>query len=176
MPTAVPVVETVTRALKAIGLSKEQLTATTKTPAEIVSSLSVHEKVFLLSGSSFVRTSGLSKFDLHPAKTSDGPTDIRGDTVLNAPHSIVIPNATALASTWDLEAIRGIGSVLGGEAKWKEVDILLAPNLNLHRDPRGGRNQESYGEDGFLAGKCGAAFGNGEYMRIFRRFDTDVWF
>lgn len=129
--------------------------------SDILATLSLHEKVFLLSGSSFTRTPGIAKHGLNPVKVSDGPTDVRGDGVFNAPPSIVLPNATCLASTWDIDLIQKAGQALAREAKHKTVDIMLAPTLNLHRDPRGGRNQESYGEDPFLAGKCGAAFAKG---------------
>ena len=127
----------------------------------IINSMSLPEKVFLLSGSSFSSTGGVSKHSLHKVKVSDGPTDIRGSTVFNGVKAAVFPNATALASTWDLDIVREVGSALADEMRLKSVDCVLAPTLNLHRDPRGGRNQESYGEDPVLAGKCGSAFVQG---------------
>ena len=128
----------------------------------IIDSLTLPEKVFLLSGSSFTSTGEVSKHSLHKVKLSDGPTDVRGSTVFNGIKAAVFPNATALASTWDVDAIREVGSALADEMRLKSVQCVLAPTLNLHRDPRGGRNQESYGEDPLLAGKCGSAFVQGE--------------
>lgn len=159
MPTATPVID------RLVDLAQQKLSIkAATTPQQILDSLSLSEKVFLLSGTSFTRTSGLTKHGLHPAKTSDAATDVRGDTIFATAGTLVMPNATALASSWDTELVRACGSAMGGESKWREVDVLLAPTLNLHRDPRGGRNQESYGEDGYLAGKMGAAFANGAYI------------
>jgi beta-glucosidase len=54
---------------------------------------------------------------------------------------------------------------LGGEiaiqAKLKSVQVVLGPNLNLHRDPRRGRNFETFSEDPLLTGKLAAAIVNG---------------
>jgi beta-glucosidase len=161
MPVRTVESPSVTESIKELALGSPPVLS----PAQILASLSLPEKVFLLSGSSFTRTPGIARHGLNPVKVSDGPTDVRGDGVFNAPPSIVLPNATCLASTWDVELIQQAGQSLAGEAAHKTVDIMLAPTLNLHRDPRGGRNQESYGEDPFLAGKCGAAFAKGPLLR-----------
>ena len=161
MPTAISsIITDPVTALKSLVLRDDDFAASAES---ILADLSLSEKVFLLSGLSFVRTSGITRHGLHPAKVSDGGTDIRGDTVFNTNDSVLIPNPPALASTWDISLVEQVAAVLGREAKWKEVDVLLSPTLNLHRDPRGGRNQESYGEDPFLAGKMGAAFIRGEW-------------
>jgi beta-glucosidase len=47
------------------------------------------------------------------------------------------------------------------QAKSKSVQVVLGPNINLHRDPRGGRNFESFSEDPLLTGQLGAAIVNG---------------
>lgn len=127
----------------------------------IVASLSLPEKVFLLSGSGFTYTGGASKHGLHRAKTSDALSDVRGSTIYNAPTAAVFPNATALAATFDIEALEQIGRALGDEMALKTTECLLAPNLNLHRDPRAGRNNETFGEDPFLAGAAGTAIVKG---------------
>jgi beta-glucosidase len=153
---------TITSKLKSLAVS---LTAES-TPRDhdaVLRSLSLPEKVFLLSGSSFTATNGVPAHGLYKAKVSDAQTDVRGGTIFNAPTAAVFPNATALASTWDLEMIQRVGVALADEMVTKDVDCLMAPTLNLHRDPRGGRNQESYGEDPFLAGKCGSALVRGQY-------------
>lgn len=130
---------------------------------DIIASLSLPEKVFALSGSGFSRTSGLPAYNLHKVKVSDSPTDIRGDTVFGPYGSAVLPNATCVAATFDVATMQRLGEELAGECKLKSVDTLLAPTINLHRDPRGGRNQESPGEDPFLAGQYASAFVRGEY-------------
>lgn len=146
----------------AVGLARES--GQSRERDAVFRSLSLPEKVFLLSGTSFTATNGVPKHGLYKAKVSDAQTDVRGGTIFNAPTAAVFPNATALASTWDLDTIRLVGAALAGEMDTKDVDCLMAPTLNLHRDPRGGRNQESYGEDPFVAGKCGSALVQGEDM------------
>jgi beta-glucosidase len=136
----------------------------TPSTQELIDSLSLPEKVFALSGTGFSRTSGLPSYGLNKVKVSDSPTDIRGDTVFGPHGSAVLPNATCVAATFDVATMRRLGEELAEECKLKSVDNLLAPTINLHRDPRGGRNQESPGEDPFLAGQYASAFVQGESL------------
>ena len=127
-----------------------------------LSQLSLPEKVFLLSGSSFSTTGEVARLGLHKAKCSDALSDVRGSTVFNGPTAALFPNSTALAATWNLELLQQTGVEVAKEMILKKVDVLMAPNLNLHRDPRAGRNQETFGEDPVLAGHCGTAIVKGE--------------
>jgi beta-glucosidase len=128
----------------------------------VLAALSLPEKVFLLSGSSFTTTGGVPSHGLHKVAVSDALTDVRGSQIFNAPATAIFPNSTALAATFDTELLQQVGVELANEMKLKSVECLLAPNLNLHRDPRAGRNQETFGEDPFLAGACGTAIVNGK--------------
>ncbi|GHJ90095.1 hypothetical protein NliqN6_6497 [Naganishia liquefaciens] len=140
-------------------------TRPTPSTQDIIDALSLPEKVFALSGTGFSRTSGLPTHHLHKVKVSDSPTDIRGDTVFGPHGSAVLPNATSVAATFDIATMRRLGEELAEECKLKSVDNLLAPTINLHRDPRGGRNQESPGEDPFLAGQYASAYVRGIQSR-----------
>lgn len=87
---------------------------------------------------------------------SDGPIGVRGTGWTE--RSIALPSPTALAATWDVELARLAGAVLGLEARRKGVHVLLAPTINLHRSPRGGRHFECYSEDPLLTGRMAQGF------------------
>lgn len=86
----------------------------------------------------------------------------------------VFPQAIGLAATWDTGLLHGIADVISTEARGKYNDALAhnntgryygltfwSPNINIFRDPRWGRGQETYGEDPFLTGRLGVAFVTG---------------
>ncbi|MCF6470766.1 carbohydrate-binding protein [Nonomuraea sp. MG754425] len=80
----------------------------------------------------------------------------------------VFPQAVGLASTWDPELIKRVGSAVGDEARgYNAVDPVLwglqvwAPVVDLLRDPRAGRNEEGYSEDPLLTGAISTAYGKG---------------
>ena len=72
-----------------------------------------------------------------------------------------VPCGSALGATWDPELVERVGVMLGEEALTKACRVLLAPTVNLHRSPLGGRNFECYSEDPLLSGKTAAAFVRG---------------
>ncbi|SDO70941.1 beta-glucosidase [Nakamurella panacisegetis] len=72
-----------------------------------------------------------------------------------------MPAPIASAATWDTNAQNEYGQVVGSEAKTKGIDVNLGPNVNLVRDPRGGRAFESAGEDPYLAGATATAYVKG---------------
>jgi beta-glucosidase len=79
-------------------------------------------------------------------RMSDGPAGVRG-TSFSGPASASFPCGTALAATFDPELVRQVGAALAREAQSKSAQVLLAPTVNLHRTPIGGRNFECMSED-----------------------------
>lgn len=78
-----------------------------------------------------------------------------------APDQTVFPQSVNLASTWNTELAREEGAAIASEARADGVDMLLTPVVNLARDPRWGRVEETFGEDPFLSGRIGLAYVEG---------------
>ncbi len=66
------------------------------------------------------------------------------------------PVGLALAQTWDDDALRTVGEIIGRELKYYNYSIILGPGMNIHRDPLCGRNFEYFAEDPLLSGHCAA--------------------
>jgi beta-glucosidase len=97
----------------------------------------------------------------------------------------VFPQAIALGATWDASLLHEVATVIGTEARAKHHEAVRqgrrnifegltfwSPNINIFRDPRWGRGQETYGEDPFLTASMGVAFVTGlqgdaqKYLRV----------
>jgi len=69
----------------------------------------------------------------------------------------MFPQAIGLASTWDPELIQRVFSVAGREARARGENYVLTPVLDVAREPRWGRTEETYGEDPYLGARMGVA-------------------
>ena len=91
-----------------------------------------------------------------PVITVDGPAGVRLKRTCT-----LLPCGTALACTFDTELVAVLYTAVAGEMKHYGVNVLLAPGMNIHRDPLCGRNFEYFSEDPLLSGKMGSAVVNG---------------
>jgi beta-glucosidase len=105
-----------------------------------VGRLSLEQKVRLLTGADFWALYSEPEAGLRRLVTSDGPAGVRGESWDERDSSANVPSATALAATWDTGRVEAVGALLAREARRKGVDVLLAPTVNLHRTPYGGRS------------------------------------
>lgn len=118
------------------------------------------ELVSLTAGHNFWHTKSVTRLGIPPMRVTDGPVGARG-TRMDGPPSINVPCSTLLAATWDTALVQAVGGLLGREARAKGASVLLAPTVNLHRTPVGGRNFECMSEDAFLTSRLAVAYVRG---------------
>jgi beta-glucosidase len=126
--------------------------------AAALGELDLEAKVAILSGQDWWTLPALPQIGLASIVMSDGPVGVRGTRWSAADPSVALPSPTALAATWDADLARRAGQLLGQEARRKGVHVLLAPTVNLHRSPLGGRHFEAYSEDPLLTARMGTAY------------------
>ena len=142
---------------------------------ELVSKMTVEEKISqLVYNAAAIERLGIKEYNWW----NEG-----AHGVARAGTATVFPHTIAMAATFDPELIETIGDVISTEGrikynqhvKYNDYDIFKgltfwAPNINIFRDPRWGRGQETFGEDPYLSATLGSAFikgvqGDGEFMK-----------
>ncbi|MBW8486094.1 glycoside hydrolase family 3 protein [Actinomadura parmotrematis] len=120
--------------------------------------LTLEEKTGLLTGADFWTLPAVERIGLRALVMSDGPSGVRGRSWDERETGLLFPNPSALAATWDVALAERAGRLNGAQARDRGVHVQLAPTVNLHRTPLGGRHFENYAEDPLLTGRIGAAF------------------
>jgi len=170
-----------------MNMSAQQVPQFGKAPInEVIKAMTLEEKVTLLIGSGMAGMNGdnaavgetqnivpgaagttnpIRRLGIPAIVLADGPAGLRiqpkrkGDT--NTYYCTAFPVATLLASTWNTDLVERVGNAMGNEVLEYGADVLLAPALNIHRNPLCGRNFEYYSEDPIIAGKIAAAYVRG---------------
>jgi beta-glucosidase len=99
-------------------------------------------------------TEELKNYGIPALCCADGPSGIRMDC--GAP-AFSLPNGTALGCTFNMKLVEELYQCVGIEMRYNQVDLLLGPGMNIHRNPLNGRNFEYISEDPILTGKMSVA-------------------
>ena len=160
-----------------------------------VKELSTEEKLRLICGKGRWHTEDLGG-KLPNVMVADGPVGLRmerktEDGKTEAIPAVAYPAIQLLANTWSTECARQMGKCLAEDCLERGVDILLAPGVNIKRDPLNGRNFEYFSEDPYLAGTMAESYigglqshgvgvcikhfcaNNSEYDRLHQTSDVD---
>ena len=107
----------------------------------------------------------IPRLSLKTTALTDGPSGInKGPAPEGATeytYTTSFPTSTCLAATWNTGLVESVGKAFGNELLEYDYDLVLMPALNLHRNPKCGRNFEYYSEDPLLSGKVAASMVNG---------------
>jgi len=170
-----------------LAFAQEKLPQLGKDPVgEIVKKMTLEEKVSIVAGTGMRfqghgtvigeadgrvpgaagNTMSINRFGIPGTVLSDGPAGVRidpfrkGDSTKSY-YATAWPVGTLLASSWDTSLVRAVGVAFGNEIKEYGVDVILAPGMNIQRNPLNGRNFEYFSEDPYVTGNMAAAMVNG---------------
>jgi beta-glucosidase len=130
--------------------------------AEWLDQLTLSEKCSLVAGASNWRTPPIPRLGIPAVKMTDGPNGARGEgTVGEATPGVLVPVGIAQGATWDPDLVGRVGDLLGRETLRRTSHVLLAPAVNLHRTPIGGRTFEYYSEDPELTARLSVEYVKG---------------
>lgn len=122
---------------------------------QLTAKLTLEEKIIMLHGCGLFRTGEVDRLGIPSIRMSDGPMGVRQEFPdanwipcgLSDDYVSYLPSNSALAATWNPECAYAGGQVLGEEARGRGKDVILAPGINIKRDPLCGRNFEYMSED-----------------------------
>ncbi|MEH7306793.1 glycoside hydrolase family 3 N-terminal domain-containing protein [Neobacillus drentensis] len=132
----------------------------------VIRAMTLDEKVDLIGGAGAAVTGAaggtfpIPRLGIPKLTFADGPAGLRfGSTANKSTTGFPIPSA--LSASFNTDLMYQVSSAMGKETFDYGVDVILGPALNIHRDPRGGRNFEYYSEDPYLSGEMAAEFTKG---------------
>lgn len=131
-----------------------------------VKKLTLDEKLAMIHGATLFQSGAVERLGIPAITTSDGPMGVRAEFMSdrwipagnNDDMVSYLPSNSALASTWNPKLAHDMGHVLGAEARGRGKDVILAPGINIKRDPKCGRNFEYMSEDPKLTATLAVPF------------------
>ncbi len=129
---------------------------------KILSTMTLDEKISLLNGIG-MNTVAIEKYGIKSVEMSDATSGVRCPRKkrLEGGGDVAFPSETGMAATFNREMVYKIGVAIAKNCIAHEIDCLLAPATNIHRNPLCGRNFEYFSEDPYLAGEMAAQYING---------------
>ncbi|MEI6139135.1 MAG: glycoside hydrolase family 3 C-terminal domain-containing protein [Mariniphaga sp.] len=107
----------------------------------------------------------IPRLNIWSSALTDGPSGLNRDPhpagAKEYSYTTAFPTSTCIAATWNDELVEKVGRAFGNEVLEYDYDLVLMPALNLHRNPKCGRNFEYYSEDPLLSGKMAGAMTRG---------------
>ena len=151
------------RALERAGRLGDDPVTMTETTGErtdrLLGELTLEEKVALMTGRDMWSVNPVDRLGIPALKLTDGPNGARGTGLLGTgTPALCLPCGSALGATWNPSLVEELGGVLAEETRARGCHVLLAPTVNIHRSPLGGRNFECYSEDPYLTGRIAVGF------------------
>jgi beta-glucosidase len=134
---------------------------------DLLGRMTPRERAEMLSGAGWMESRPNARLGIPAIKMADGPMGVRNwagsSAVTNAAAtppvlSTAFPAGIGMAASWDVELVRREGQVIAQEVKALGRNMILAPTVNINRQPLWGRNFEGYGEDPYLTARMGVAY------------------
>lgn len=133
---------------------------------EIISGMTLEEKINMLHGKNMFSSAGIERLDIADIEYADGPFGIREEMEphswnslgLSTDSATFFPTGSALAATWSPEMAYLYGKGMAIEARLRGKDMILGPAMNIQRIPTGGRTYEYMSEDPMLTGELATQY------------------
>jgi beta-glucosidase len=124
---------------------------------DLLPRLTLEEKILMVHGdeNTGMDTTAIARLGIPRLSMTDGPHGVRWG------QATAFPPGVSLGATWNEALLERVGAAIGRETLAKGRNIILGPCINIHRQPFGGRNFESYSEDPFLAGRLAVGYVKG---------------
>ena len=136
---------------------------------QLLNTLTLDDKITMIHGASMFQTGAVTEKNVPAFTFDDGPMGPRKEYQKDAWIPIggnddatsYLPSNSALAATFNRKRALESGTILGREARGRGKDMILAPGINIHRSPLGGRNFEYMSEDPYLTAEIAVPFVEG---------------